>query len=61
MLADIFGPPSEDPLGRVAGPIAGAWAMLTGVAANRSFATGQPVAPSDLLSAAGRKLLMDER
>jgi predicted dehydrogenase len=58
MLADIFGPPSEDPLGRVAGPVDGAWAMLTGAAANQSFGTGQAVVPSDLLSTAGRNALL---
>jgi predicted dehydrogenase len=56
MLADIFGPPSEDPLGRAAGPVDGAWAMLTGAAANQSFATGQAIVPSDLLLAAARNL-----
>jgi len=39
----------DDPLGRAAGALDGAWAMLTGVAANRSFATGVPVFPSELL------------
>ena len=57
MLADIFGPERGDPLGRAARPVDGAWAMLTGVAANRSFATGQAVVPSDLLSVAGREAL----
>ena len=49
LLEDIFGEVGDDPLGRAAGALDGAWAMLTGVAANRSFATGVPVFPSELL------------
>ena len=50
MLADIFAPGSEpDPFGRAAGPVDGARSILTGIAANRSFATGQPVQVADLL------------
>jgi predicted dehydrogenase len=49
LLEDIFGEPADDPLGRAAGSLDGAWALLTGVAANRSFATGLPVAPGDLV------------
>lgn len=53
LLDDLFGEPGEDPLGRAAGSFDGAWAMLTGVAANRSFATGLPVVPGELLPALG--------
>ncbi len=49
LLEDIFGQPADDPLGRAAGSLDGAWALLTGVAANRSFATGLPIAPGDLV------------
>lgn len=49
LLADIFAPSDEpDPLGRAAGHLDGAYAMLTGAAANRSFATGLPVQIRDL-------------
>jgi predicted dehydrogenase len=43
--------PPPDPLGHTAGSRAGAMAMLVGVAANRSIATGQRVAIDDLLAA----------
>jgi predicted dehydrogenase len=49
LLEDLFGHPARDPLGRAAGAHDGAWAMLTGAAANKSFATGLPVAPAQLL------------
>jgi predicted dehydrogenase len=50
LLADLFGGAREpDPLGRAAGHLDGARAMLVGAAANRSFATGGPVRISDLL------------
>jgi predicted dehydrogenase len=39
----LFGPaPGDDPLGLRADHLAGAWAALTGIAANRSIATGRP-------------------
>jgi len=50
LLADLFGPPADDPLGRLASHIDGAHSILTGIAANRSFATGQPVRVSDLVT-----------
>ncbi|AYY11496.1 gfo/Idh/MocA family oxidoreductase [Actinobacteria bacterium YIM 96077] len=51
LLADIFGRDTDpDPLGRAAGHVDGALAMLTGTAANRSFATGLPVQVSDLVT-----------
>ena len=51
MLADIFGDPSgeEDPWKRAACHIDGARSILTGIAANASFATGQPVRVDDLV------------
>jgi predicted dehydrogenase len=51
MLADIFGGTrTEDPLGRAAGPRDGAFSLLTGLAANRSFETGLPVHVDDVLA-----------
>ena len=50
LLDDLFGGQREpDPLGRAAGHLDGARAMLVGAAANRSFATGNPVRIADLL------------
>ncbi|MDX1933486.1 MAG: Gfo/Idh/MocA family oxidoreductase [Capsulimonadales bacterium] len=50
LLRDLFLPEREpDPLGRAAGPIDGAYSLLTGIAANRSFATGLPVRIADLV------------
>ena len=43
LLRDVFGDPKEDPLGRAAGHEDGALSILTGIAANRSMATGLPV------------------
>ncbi len=49
MATALFGPPQEDPLGRRATARDGARALLTGIAANESFRTGQPVAVAGLL------------
>ena len=50
LLDDIFAPtPDEDPLGRAADHRDGALSILTGIAANQSFATGLPVQTKDLL------------
>ena len=50
LLEDLFGAERRaDPLGRAASHVDGALAVLTGIAANRSFATGQPVDVSDLV------------
>jgi len=51
MLREIFGEAegSPDPLGRAANHLDGARSILTGIAANVSFATGQPVRVDDLL------------
>ncbi len=50
LLASIFGQgPADDPLGHAAGHEDGAWSILTGIAANESFATGRPVRPDALV------------
>lgn len=50
LLASIFGDhPHDDPLGHAAGHEDGAWSVLTGIAANESFATGLPVRPAALV------------
>lgn len=43
MLNDIFGNPGKDPLKRAASHVDGARSILTGIAANKSFATGLPI------------------
>ena len=43
LLNDIFGTPEPDPLNRAASHVDGAMSILTGVAANKSIATGMPV------------------
>jgi predicted dehydrogenase len=48
LLRDVFGAPQEDPLGRAAGHKEGALSILTGIAANKSMATGLPVNISEL-------------
>ncbi len=50
MLDDIFGVnPPQDPYMRAADQRGGAWSILTGISANRSMATGQPVVVADLI------------
>ena len=49
LLNDIFGVPEYDPLHRAASYIDGAMSILTGIAANRSIATGMPVNIEDLV------------
>lgn len=49
LLEDVFGEPTEDPLGRAAGHVDGAMSILTGIAANRSMASGLPVNIADLV------------
>ena len=44
LLEDIFGTPAVDRFNRAASHVDGAWSILTGIAANKSFDTGQPVA-----------------
>ena len=43
LLRDVFRGVESDPLGHAAGYLDGAWSILTGIAANRSIATGRPV------------------
>lgn len=50
LLADLFARTKrKDPLGRAAGHRDGAISILTGIAANQSFATGQPVDVTSLV------------
>ena len=50
MLEDIFGEnPPEDPFKRAAGYVDGAMSILTGVAANKSIASGQAIKIRDLV------------
>jgi len=50
LVNDLFGRnPNQDPLRRAAGHLDGARSILTGIAANQSFATGLPVKIDDLL------------
>lgn len=48
MLRDLLGTPEADPFNRAASHIDGAFSIMTGIAANRSMATGQPVKIDDL-------------
>ncbi|KAH8906663.1 NAD-binding Rossmann fold oxidoreductase family protein [Coniochaeta sp. PMI_546] len=50
LLNDIFGTPVEDKYNRAASHFDGALSILTGIAANRSISTGQPVKVDELLS-----------
>ena len=50
MLNDIFGDPQPDRFKRAASHVDGAYSILTGIAANRSIASGEPVKIKDLLS-----------
>ncbi len=49
LLNDIFGVPEEDPFKRAASHEDGAMSILTGIAANKSIATGLPVNVKDLV------------
>jgi hypothetical protein len=50
LLEDVFSPnPPEDKYMRAADHRAGAWSIITGIAANRCFETKQPVQIADLL------------
>lgn len=49
LLNDIFGVPEPDPLNRAASHIDGAMSILTGIAANKSIASGLPVNVKDLV------------
>ncbi len=50
LLDDIFGSPEPDPLNRAASHIDGAMSILTGIAANKSIASGMPVNIKDLVT-----------
>ncbi|MGO4936119.1 Gfo/Idh/MocA family protein [Fundicoccus sp. Sow4_H7] len=50
LLDDIFGEAKEDPLNRAAGHEDGALSILTGIAANQSIASGQPIKINDLVN-----------
>ena len=50
LLQDLFAPAGEDPLGLRASHVDGAHSILTGIAANQSFATGLPVKVADLVT-----------
>jgi predicted dehydrogenase len=50
LLEDLFGTPRYDPLGRSSSHVDGVFAVLPGIAANRSFATGEPVRVADLVA-----------
>lgn len=49
LLEALFGNPPADPLNRAANHIDGARSILTGIAANRSIASGQPVRVDDMI------------
>ena len=50
LMKDLFDPgAAPDPHGRAADHRAGAWSVLTGIAANESIATGQPVQVDSLV------------
>ncbi len=49
LLNDIFGDPVEDKFHRAANHVDGAMSILTGVAANKSIASGMPVKIDDLV------------
>lgn len=50
LLNDLFGTPEEDPFNRAASHVDGALSILTGIAANKSIATGLPVDIDGLVS-----------
>ena len=50
MLNDIFGDPAPDRFHRAASHIDGAYSILTGIAANKSIASGAPVRIKDLIT-----------
>lgn len=55
LLNDIFGVPEFDPFHRAASHVDGAMSILTGVAANKSIATGMPVEVKTLVDIPGFK------
>ena len=62
MLNDIFNPnPPVDPYKRAAGYIDGCMSILTGIAGNKSIATGMPVEVKDLVDIPNFKKKWAER
>ena len=55
LLNDIFGVPEEDPFKRAASHVDGAMSILTGIAGNKSIATGMPVDVLTLVDLPGYK------
>lgn len=55
LLEDIFGTPGPDPFHRAASHIDGAMSILTGIAGNKSIATGMPVDVLTLVDIPGYK------
>ncbi len=55
LLNDIFGVPDEDPFNRAASHVDGAMSILTGIAGNKSIATGMPVDVMTLVDLPGYK------
>ena len=55
LLNDIFGVPVEDPFKRAASHIDGAMSILTGIAGNKSIATGMPIDVLTLVDIPGYK------
>ena len=53
LLNDLFGTPEYDPFNRAAGYIDGAMSILTGIAANKSIASGMPVDVMSLVDLPG--------
>lgn len=49
LLNDLFGTPTPDPYNRAASHEDGAMSILTGIAANKSIATGMPIKIDDLI------------
>jgi predicted dehydrogenase len=49
LTRDLFMGVRSDPLGSAANHIDGAWSILTGIAANLSFASGKPINTADLV------------
>ena len=49
MLEDLFGDRAEDGFGRASDHRGGAWAILTGIAANASALSGMPADPAAMI------------
>ncbi|NLB91269.1 MAG: gfo/Idh/MocA family oxidoreductase, partial [Clostridiales bacterium] len=50
LLEDLFGNPPPDPFHRAASHIDGAMSILTGIAANKSIASGREITIKELIS-----------